>query len=218
LQGKALCKAALQEEFGLTVNANRPLLCVVSRLTSQKGLDLLTAIVRRLVDELGVQLIVQGQGDPDLERALRSAHSAYRTSVGLRLGYDEGAAHRIMSGADAIVVPSRFEPCGLTQLYGLRYGTVPVVSAVGGLVDTVVGANAPTLKNQTATGFNFSPIASDTLFAAISQAVKCYRDKPAWNQLLVRAMSQNFSWDSAASKYLALYASLVTDGGSERTV
>jgi starch synthase len=208
LDGKASCKAALQRELGLNLDAGAPLFGVVSRLTPQKGLDLVLAALPRLLEgypEGGAQLAVQGNGDPALEVAFAAAAAAYPGRVAVRLVYDEKLAHRIMAGADALLVPSRFEPCGLTQLYALRYGTVPVVRHVGGLADTVVDASGAALYEDQATGFVFGPATSDALGDALSRAVNAYRDSAQWRQLMLRGMAQNFSWGAAASQYMALY-------------
>ena len=208
LGGKALCKAALQQELGLAVDATAPLFAVVSRLTSQKGLDLvLDALPALLASPAvgGAQLAVQGNGDPALETAFANAAAAHPGRVAVRLIYDESLAHRMMAGADAMLVPSRFEPCGLTQLYALRYGTVPVVRRVGGLADTVVDASEAAVQADAATGFMFGPATPAALAAALDQAVKTWRQPENWRQLMLRGMAQNFSWASAASQYMALY-------------
>lgn len=206
--GKARCKAALQKELGLGVDPDAPLFAVVSRLTSQKGLDLVLAALPDLFHgpvEGGVQLAVQGNGDPALEAAFTDAAIAYPGRVAVWMGYDESLAHRMIAGADAILVPSRFEPCGLTQLYALRYGTVPVVRQVGGLADTVVDATADAVAADTATGFMFGPASTQELWHAISRTVDAYRKPALWSQLVLRGMAQNFSWNVAATQYLALY-------------
>ncbi len=208
LGGKALCKAALQQELGLAVDARAPLFAVVSRLTSQKGLDLVLQALPALLDGPaagGAQLAVQGNGDPSLETAFANAAAAHPGRVAVRLIYDESLAHRMMAGADAMLVPSRFEPCGLTQLYALRYGTVPVVRRVGGLADTVVDASEAAVRADVATGFMFGPATPAALDDALDQAVKAWRQPANWRQLMLRGMAQNFSWASAANQYMALY-------------
>jgi len=208
LDGKARCKAALQQEMGLTVDATAPLFAVVSRLTSQKGLDLVLDALPALLDGHaagGAQLAVQGNGDAALEAAFVAAAAAHPGRVAVRLVYDEALAHRMMAGADAMLVPSRFEPCGLTQLYALRYGTVPVVRAVGGLADTVVDASQAALQADTATGFMFGPATPAALAQALAQTLSAWRHPAQWRQLMLRGMAQNFSWDAAAAQYMALY-------------
>ena len=217
LDGKARCKAALQHELGLAGDATAPLFAVVSRLTSQKGLDLVLEALPAMLQGPaagGAQLAVQGKGEPALEAALVAAALAHPGRVAARLVYDERLAHRMMAGADAMLVPSRFEPCGLTQLYALRYGTVPVVRRVGGLADTVVDADPLATKNDQATGFMFGPETSAALAQALDQAVKAWRQPALWRQLMRRGMSQNFSWDASASQYMALYRTVIDVGGS----
>jgi starch synthase len=204
LDGKALCKAALQRELGLAVDAASPLFAVVSRLTSQKGLDLVLQALPALLDSRA-QLAVLGNGDAALEAAFAAAAVSHPGRVAVRLGYDEALAHRMMAGADATVVPSRFEPCGLTQLYALRYGTVPVVRRVGGLADTVVHADEVALQGDVATGFLFGAATPAALAQALTQAVSAYRQPAVWRQLMLRGMAQNFSWAVAAQQYMALY-------------
>lgn len=208
LDGKAVCKAALQRELGLRVDAGAPLFAVVSRLTSQKGLDLLLDALPALLNfplEGSPQLAVQGNGDAALEAAFAQAAAAHPGRVAVRLVYNEALAHRMMAGADAMLVPSRFEPCGLTQLYALRYGTVPVVRQVGGLADTVVGLSQATVHDDLATGFTFGPATPGALAQALLQAVSAYAQPGLWRRLMLRGMAQNFSWDASASQYMALY-------------
>jgi starch synthase len=208
LEGKALCKLALQKEMGLQQDAAAPVFAVVSRLTSQKGLDLLLSALSAMMEDArcaGAQWVIQGSGDAALESALVGVANMYAGRVAVSLGYDEPQAHRVIAGADAIVVPSRFEPCGLTQLYGLRYATVPVVRGVGGLADTVVDASPQAMQTDTATGFVFGPATSADLGQALVRAVQTYPDPLAWRRLMLRGMAQDFSWSSSAERYLALY-------------
>ncbi len=208
LSGKEACKRALQAELGLSAAAAGPLFAVVSRLTSQKGMDLLLAALPELIRE-GAQLAVLGTGDGELEAGFRYAAAANPDQVAVHIGYDEDMSHRFMAGADALLVPSRFEPCGLTQMYALRYGTLPLVRAVGGLADTVVDANAQMLSAGRATGFVFHDASRHALGARIREACALYRDREAWRELQRRAMVQDFSWDDSAAHYEALYASLL---------
>ncbi len=203
---KARCKSALQTEMGLLVEPRAPLFAVVSRLTPQKGLDLVLAALPALLQG-GGQLALQGAGDPDLEAAFGALAAAHPGRVAVRIGYDEGFAHRIIAGADAILVPSRFEPCGLTQLYGLRYGTVPVVRRVGGLADTVVDASdhARTLGSARATGFVFDHSTASALAEAIERVLAVYAEPAQWIELMRHGMARDFSWTGAAQQYLALY-------------
>ena len=204
LAGKALCKQALQRELRLTVDADVPLFGVVSRLTAQKGLDLVLSALPALL-QAGAQLAVQGNGDPVLEAAFTAAAFAHPGQVAVQIAYDEALAHRVIGGADVIMVPSRFEPCGLTQLYGLRYGTLPLVRRVGGLADTVVDASDEAVRGGRATGFSFDAATVSSLEAAVQRAVQAKRQPELWRGLMRTAMAQDFSWSGAAKRYLALY-------------
>jgi starch synthase len=195
LAGKAANKAALQAEAGLAARPEAPVLTVVSRLSSQKGLDLVLAVLPELLRH-GAQLVVQGTGDPSLESAFAIAAHAHPGAVALHVGYDESRAHRLIAGADMILVPSRFEPCGLTQLYGLRYGTVPVVRRVGGLADTVADGE---------TGFAFGEATPFALQAALERALAAFADPPRWAALQQAGMVQDLGWAGPARAYLALY-------------
>jgi starch synthase len=196
LTGKAECRRALQTELGLVADDRALLLTVISRLTAQKGLDLLLAALPELVAQ-GVQFAVQGTGEPALEAAFRMAQQAHPGRVHMHLGYDEARAHRLVAGADVIAVPSRFEPCGLTQMYGLRYGTLPVVRHTGGLADTVADGK---------TGFVFNETTPSALRRAVERALLARRDPLAWAALQRRAMAQELSWTDPAKQYLRLYA------------
>lgn len=202
--GKLRCKAALQKALGLRGDPKAVLFGVVSRLTSQKGLDLVLAALPALLAE-GGQLAVQGNGDAALEAAFKAAAIANPGRVAVRLGYDEVFAHQMIAGADVMLVPSRFEPCGLTQLYALRYGTVPLVRRVGGLADTVVDTNPATLQDSQATGFLFGPATSQALEQAVSQAMKTFTQPKIWRQIMLQGMARSFSWSDAAHQYLMLY-------------
>lgn len=206
--GKARCKAALQKALGLQVDDRAPLFGLVSRLTEQKGLDLVLAAIPAMLAG-GAQLAVQGSGDPALEAAFSAAAAKYPGQVAVRLGYDENFAHQMMAGSDAMLVPSRFEPCGLTQLYALRYGTVPVVRHVGGLIDTVVDAQTDALLRDEATGFVFGPATADALVGAVSRAIQAFTQPKVWRKVMLRGMAQEFSWERAAAQYLALYNRLL---------
>lgn len=206
--GKAEAKAALQHRLGLAERPAAPLFGAVSRLTPQKGLDLVLAVLPALLAE-GAQLALLGAGDGDLESAYAHAAETHPGSVAVVLGYDEELAHRIIAGSDAVLMPSRFEPCGLTQLYALRYGSLPLVRRVGGLADTVVDADAVALAEDRATGFAFEEATAAALRAAIARALALYHQPAPWRQVMRRAMRQDFSWDTAARQYLALYRGLV---------
>ncbi len=198
-QAKAANKLALQNELGLQPDPDAPLFCVVSRLTEQKGLDLLLAALPRLLAR-GAQLAVLGAGDRGMEKAFRRAAKKHKGLVSTIIGYDETLSHRMQAGADAVVVPSRFEPCGLTQLYGLRYGTLPVVAKVGGLVDTVT---------DRVTGFQFDPIDAEQLADALERACDVYATPATWQLMMRQAMTTEVGWDAAAQAYRSLYAQLV---------
>jgi starch synthase len=209
LEGKAVNKRALQLAMGLEPLAHAPLFGMVSRLSHQKGVDLLLAAIPPLVAQ-GAQFVVQGSGDPALQAALQQMAAAHPKSVGVQVGYDEPLAHRIIAGSDAVLVPSRFEPCGLTQLYGLRYGSLPVVRRVGGLADTVTAADVRSLADGRATGFAFTAAEPRALQGALEQAVAVYRNQSQhWAAMVQRAMAQDNSWAAAAASYETLYASAV---------
>ena len=208
LAGKARCKAALQAELGLEPRPEAPVFGVVSRLTSQKGLDLVLGALPGLIRR-GGQLALQGTGDPALEAAFLAVAAANPGSVAVRIAYDESLAHRLIAGADTILVPSRFEPCGLTQLYGLRYGTLPVVRRVGGLADTVVDASDEAMAGDLATGFSFDAATPAALEATIDRAISAYRQPARWQRLMARAMAEDFSWQGAARQYIELYQRLI---------
>jgi starch synthase len=205
LSGRKVAKNLLQREAGLLEAPEVPLFGVVSRLVDQKGLDLVLENVAYLV-QLDAQLVVLGTGDPVLEEGFRAASEAHPGRVAALLGYDEGMAHRILAGSDVTLVPSRQEPCGLTQLYALRYGSLPLVRRTGGLADTVVDTDAQSMMDSTATGFMFSEISSWILGETIGRACRLYREDPrTWAGIQRRAMAQDFSWRESAKAYLDLY-------------
>jgi starch synthase len=211
---KAACKTALQRDMGLRQAADAPLIGVVSRLTTQKGIDLLVQAAPAIC-AAGAQLALLGSGDPPIESDLRALANSRPDAVAVRFGYDEALAHRIIAGADLIAVPSRFEPCGLTQLYGLRYGTLPLVRRVGGLADTIIDADEAGRAEDRANGFVFDQADAASLQDAALRATELYRNRAEWNRLQQRAMAQDFSWDTAASEYVKLYREL-TDGDTAR--
>lgn len=199
--GKARNRRALRQEFGLP-EAEGPLCIVVSRLTEQKGLDLLLEALPALLSR-GGQLALLGSGAPDLEAAFRNA--ARDPHVAVRIGYDEALSHRMIAGADAILVPSRFEPCGLTQLYGLRYGTIPVVALTGGLADTVVNASPAALALGCATGLQFNPVTAEALALALTRLCDLHADRETWTRMQKTAMRAPVGWGPSAARYAALY-------------
>jgi starch synthase len=208
--GKRAAKAALQRRLGLEPIESAPLFGAVSRLTPQKGLDLVLAVLPDLVAG-GGQLALLGSGDGDLEQAFAAAAERYRGRVGVMIGYDEGLAHLIIGGSDVILVPSRFEPCGLTQLYALRYGALPLVRRVGGLADTVVNATATSLAEGLATGFAFDDDSPSALMSAIGRSTALFREREIWQRMMRRAMTRDFSWAAAARQYAAVYRTLRPD-------
>ena len=198
LDAKAAGKRALQEEMGLPVRDDLPLFGIVSRLTYQKGLDLVTMFADRL-PALPAQLAVLGSGDAQLEAAFREAAASHGKHIAVRIGFDEGLAHRIEAGADAFLMPSRFEPCGLNQMYSLRYGTPPVVRATGGLADTV---------SDNVNGFVFTEADSDVLYATLQRAVTAWHDRPRWRRLQLDGMARDHGWSDPARRYRQIYATL----------
>lgn len=213
LDAKAVSKRRLQERLGLTPDPAAPLFAVVSRLTEQKGLDLLLAALPVLLDG-GGQLALLGSGQAWLETGFRGAALAHPGRIGCFFGYDEPLSHLVQGGADAILVPSRFEPCGLTQLYGLRYGTLPIVARVGGLADTVIDANEAALSDGVATGFQLAPVTTEALEQALARALELWADPAAWRAVQVRAMTRKVGWDTAARRYHALYRGLAAAKGA----
>lgn len=210
LEARAKNKAALQRRLGLDEDENAFLIGAVSRLSWQKGLDLLLDGLSFFV-EGGAQLALLGAGDKELERAFAAAARAHAGRIGVQLGYDEDLAHLIQAGADAFVLPSRFEPCGLTQLYALRYGAAPIVARVGGLRDTIIDANEMALAAGVATGFQFSPVTADALSFTLRKAARLFADKPIWRQLQANGMKTDVSWRRPAQKYAELYRSIVAE-------
>ena len=205
--GKAGNRVALARRLALHAVREGPLFCVVSRLTRQKGLDLLLEALPRLLAR-GASLALLGSGDADLESAFRAAADDNPGRVGVVIGWDESLSHLMQAGADAIVVPSRFEPCGLTQLYGLRYGTLPVVARTGGLADSVIDANEAALRAGVATGFQFAPGSSAPLADAIDRACDTFADAKSWSAMVRSAMRHPVGWEASAEAYARLYTEL----------
>lgn len=204
LAGKRVCKAALQREVGLREDLGVPLFGMVSRLVEQKGVDLLVACVERFPAS-GAQLVVLGTGEPRYEVQLREFAQRYPGWVAVRVGFDERLAHWIEAGCDAFLMPSRYEPSGLNQLYSLRYGTVPVVRKTGGLADSVVDATPEALATGEATGFVFEDYSPRAFWEAVERALDAYRDPGTWLRLVRSGMAADFSWDRAARRYMELY-------------
>ncbi len=208
LPAKQENKHALQQRLGLAAEDRIPLLATIGRFTDQKGLDLLLEIAPDLV-RLPAQLAVLGAGDASLQEAFLALARANPGRVAVQIGYDEGLAHQIEAGADIFLMPSRFEPCGLNQMYSQRYGTPPVVHDTGGLHDSVVDCQPVTLADKTATGFMFEPMTGDAFLVAVQRAVAAYYDKKIWRQLQKNGMARDFSWDASAQRYVLLYESLL---------
>jgi len=208
LEGKQQCRTALQRETGLAMQDLAPLFGVVSRLTDQKGLHLVLAGIPELLAR-GAQLVVLGAGEPELETAFRQLAQAHPESVTIEVGYDEHKAHRIIAGCDVILVPSRYEPCGLTQLYALAYGTLPLVRRVGGLADSVIDCTPENLARDIATGFVFDDFSGAAFMAAAQRACNLFSEKTVWLALKQCAMRQSFSWNASAVQLLPIYRHLI---------
>lgn len=204
-------KRAVEAAFGLTRD-DGPLFVVISRLTWQKGMDVLSGALDHLVG-IGARLALLGTGDAEIEAAFGAAATRHPGRIGVRIGYHEPLAHLMQGGGDAILIPSRFEPCGLTQLYGLAYGCVPVVSRTGGLADTVIDANPAALAAGVATGVQMNAVSHNALALAVSRTVQLYGDKPQWKRLQKNAMKADFSWGASGAAYAALYRQLIEEQG-----
>ena len=207
LSGKARNKAAMQADAGLAVDPRAMLFAVVSRLTAQKGIDLVLAGLPALLAQ-GGQLVVLGQGDPALQQALLDAAARAPKQVAVRIGFDEGLAHRIEAAADAFLMPSRFEPCGLNQMYSQAYGTPPIVTAVGGLADSVTDAMRDPLHG---TGFVLPRAEPAAFIAAVERAFAAWRDAALWRRIQANGMARQFSWDESAAQYLEVYEKALRD-------
>ena len=208
LESRTANKAALQRRLGLDPSPDALLLGVISRLSWQKGLDLLLEYVPTILNE-GMQLALLGSGDPDLQESYQAVSQANMGRIAVVIGYDEGLAHLIQAGADAMLVPSRFEPCGLTQLCALRYGAIPIVSGVGGLADTIVDVEDADIAGGAPTGFKFAPVTVESLAGAVRRAANSFHDKQVWRRLQLNGMSTDVSWRNRASCYAALYREVV---------
>ena len=201
LSGKRACKQALLAEYGLPQdNLDRPLLAIISRFAAQKGFDILADAASRLLQE-DVSLVVLGSGDLPYETMFRALAEAYPQKVGLHVGYDTGLSHRIEAGADMFLMPSRYEPCGLNQIYSLKYGTVPVVRATGGLNDTI----------DQDSGFKFQDYSGDALLETVRVALRAYKDLESWTRRMRRGMEKDFSWSASAGEYVDLYRRLAAN-------
>ncbi len=203
LAPKAACKLALQQSLGLEANEKVPLLGVVSRLTYQKGLDLLLECMPKILDG-GAQLVVLGSGELDLEQRYRQLAQRYSGRVSVNVRFDESLSHQIMAGADIFLMPSRFEPCGLNQMYGMRYGTPPLVRRTGGLADSVIDAKA-----AKGTGFIFDAADSASLYRSVVRAIEFYRNDKKFRRIQLNGMRSDFGWRNSAQRYLDLYQTVI---------
>jgi starch synthase len=201
LRGKTTCKSALLRAYGFPATLHTPLLSMIARLTEQKGVDLLAAALPDLFD-MNLRLVILGTGEPRYHTLLSSQARTHPDRLGLRLEFNDDLAHQIEAGSDGFLMPSRYEPCGLNQIYSLRYGTIPIVCATGGLRDTVVPCDPTTGEG---TGFVFHAATAEAFLAAVQEALTVYTDQRAWRRLVQNAMAQDFSWDQSAARYLDLY-------------
>ncbi len=204
LEGKAICRRALEDEMGLTPGRG-PIIGMVTRLAAQKGLDLTLDALPGLL-AAGARLVLLGSGEAPLEEAFTDAARVHRGRVAVRIGYSDEIARRIFAGADCFLMPSRYEPCGLSQLIALRYGTVPVVRRTGGLADTVRDAET---DRRAGTGFLFDAFAVDALVEAVGRAVAAHADPARWAAIVRNGMAEDFSWDASAREYSTLYRKII---------
>jgi starch synthase len=206
LSGKAACKTALLRTYALPEDGQTPLIGMISRLVEQKGVDILTQALSGLL-EMDVRLVILGAGDPHYQDMLTAQARAHPERIGVRFEFNDVLAHQIEAGSDGLIMPSRYEPCGLNQIYSLRYGTIPIVRATGGLRDTVVPYQAETGEG---TGFVFQDPTPEALLGAVQEALRVFADRTMWQQLVCNAMAQDFSWAQSAQRYLDLYRQVVT--------
>lgn len=204
-KGKPQCKAALQKELGLPLRAEVPLVGLIGRLCDQKGFDLVADVMQKWGSENDLQWVILGTGEPKYHRLFQSLSEQFRDRVAVRLEFSTPLAHRIEAGADMFLMPSRYEPCGLNQLYSLRYGTVPVVRATGGLADTITDATPQALADGTANGFCFHQYNAQALDETLRRACEAYRRPQVWSQLVGTGMGQDWSWARSAAQYVKLY-------------
>jgi len=208
LAAKRENKRALQREMGLDLATDRPLFGIISRLTEQKGLDLVLTLGEGIT-KLPAQLAILGSGDKLMEAGFSDLAARFPGQIAVKLGFDEALAHRIEAGADCFLMPSRFEPCGLNQMYSLRYGTPPIVRATGGLADTVVDVSEATLADKTANGFVIAEATPHALWLALERATRCWHDRKLWQRIQQNGMRRDFSWEHAAHDYVTLYRAAI---------
>ena len=210
--GKAANKAALQSEFALAVDPHKPLIGLVGRLAQQKGWELILELMQQWIETESSQWVILGTGQPEYQRALAELSRRDSQKVAVKLAFSNELAHQIEAAADVFLMPSQFEPCGLNQLYSLRYGSVPVVRSTGGLADTIVDATPENLSAETANGFSFDDFDTGSLNRALSRAVDTYRQKPKlWRQIVETGMRQDLSWKRSAERYVQLYERLASE-------
>ncbi len=205
VEGKAACKRALQQEMGLPMRDDVPLLANIGRLADQKGFDLISDVMPRLAESLEAQWVLLGTGEPHYEQMMLRLAAEHPERVAVRVGFSNELAHRIEAGADMFLMPSRYEPCGLNQMYSLKYGAVPIVRETGGLADTITNATEYTLGDRTANGFSFADASAYALSMVIDRAVRAYRQPKLWRQIVETGMNQDWSWDRSARQYVELY-------------
>jgi starch synthase len=204
-EGKCACKTALQQEVGLPVVAGQPLVAMIGRLADQKGFDLVAGVIRQWAETSPVQWVILGTGEPKYHELLSQIAHRHPERVAVRLGFSNELAHRIEAGADIFLMPSRYEPCGLNQLYSLKYGTVPLVHATGGLADSITNLTDETLVSGTANGFSFSEYTASALAETLERACQTFANRPLWEQLIRTGMQQDWSWSHSAREYSRLY-------------
>lgn len=209
LVGKTHNARTLRARLGLATSKQTPLIGMITRLTHQKGIDLVVPVLADIIRE-GAQFVLLGSGDKDLEKRLQEIAETFPEQVSVNFGYDEELAHQIEAGADIFLMPSRFEPCGLNQMYSMRYGTIPIVRRTGGLADTVMDTTPATLDNQTATGFVFKRDEPQELLHCVQRALLTFRDKATWRLLRMNGMSCDFSWHNSAQQYVAVYQKVLS--------
>ncbi len=220
LNGKRQNKAELQHHFDLDIRPSTPLIGFVGRLTDQKGLDLAVPALREMLDAIddpreGFQMVLLGEGDPEHEERLRSLADDYERWVGVHIGYDEALAHQFQAGCDMLLVPSRYEPCGLTQMYAMKYGTLPIAHATGGLVDTITDVDDKSASGP-GTGFLFENYTEEALQKTVERALEYFDNYRQWRPIMERAMEQDFSWTRSAERYAKLYEATIDDLELER--
>jgi starch synthase len=213
IDGKRACKAALQREMGLPLSPDQPLVAMIGRLADQKGFDLVASVIGHWAEVPNVGWIILGTGEPQYEQAFIDLARQFPEKIAVRIGFSNELAHRIEAGADVFLMPSRYEPCGLNQLYSLKYGTVPVVHATGGLSDTITNATEETLAAGTANGFSFDQYTAAALAATLGRACQAYANRPLWEQLIRTGMQQDWSWKHSAIEYGQLYEHTLARAG-----